>query len=171
VDSKVKEMHWIRRGVCAITLSKEFPWIGYSWKWEVAYGLLDRPIWRNEMPIGLSKLLWQGFTSTSLDINIALKFRGTVLFKMSTWNLIPSMTEVSAFHYDQEFILNPSQEFNLGHRRWEQKIKWCIISVKGEELPQASPCLENRSYQISDRLTPFRRSSGGLITFAIQSKA
>jgi hypothetical protein len=44
VDSKVKAMHWTGRGICAITLIKEIPLIGYSWKWRVAHGLLDRPI-------------------------------------------------------------------------------------------------------------------------------
>jgi hypothetical protein len=84
---------------------------------------------------------WQGFTSASKNINVALKFGQTVLFEISTWNPSPSVGKNSAFQSEKEFILNPYQQFYLGKVRWKEEINRWVISVKGEESPQASPWL------------------------------
>jgi hypothetical protein len=56
---------------------------------------------------------WQGFTSTSSDVNEARKFRGNVLFEIVLTGSAPSLCECSAFPNEREFIINPYHNSHL----------------------------------------------------------
>jgi hypothetical protein len=80
---------------------------------------------------------WQGFTSSSRDLNVALSFPGNVLFEISLRFPVASLDEVSAFKDEHEFILSPYQWFSLKGVRWDSDCGRWILSL-GEEtdLPE-----------------------------------
>jgi hypothetical protein len=75
---------------------------------------------------------WQGFTSTSRDLRVALGFPGNVLFQISLNDSVVSLDEVSAFNTEHEFILTPYQCFSLRGVRWDYDCGRWILSVSEE---------------------------------------
>jgi hypothetical protein len=80
---------------------------------------------------------WQGFTSASSDINQARKFEGNVMLEILLTDSAPSLSHYSAFPQEQEFVLNPYQQFTLNGVRWSHSLGRWIIQV--EELPSPNP--------------------------------
>jgi hypothetical protein len=83
------------------------------------------------------QIWWQGFTSASSDIKQARKFEGNVVFEIVLTDSSPSLCECSAFPQEQEFILNPYQQFRLEEVRWNNSLGRWIIQVGG--LPSPDP--------------------------------
>jgi hypothetical protein len=81
------------------------------------------------------KIWWQGFTSTSSDINEARKFRGNVLFEIALTGFAPSLSECSAFPHEHEFIVNPYQQFTLDGVGWSDSSGRWIIQVGAISSP------------------------------------
>jgi TPR repeat protein len=80
---------------------------------------------------------WQGFTSASRSVGVALGFPGNVLFEISLTHRVAALDTISAFSHEHEFILTPYQWFSLHGVRWDPDCGRWILSV-GEEkdLPQ-----------------------------------
>jgi hypothetical protein len=75
---------------------------------------------------------WQGFTSSSEDIAVAVRFPGNALFEISLTRFVASLEDISAFKGEHEFILSPYQRFSLNGVRWDcDRGRW-ILSV-GED--------------------------------------
>jgi hypothetical protein len=77
---------------------------------------------------------WQGFTSASRDVKVALGFPGKVLFEISLTHPVASLDDISVFPNEHEVILNPYQEFALNGVRWDSDCGRWIVSVRGLEL-------------------------------------
>jgi hypothetical protein len=86
---------------------------------------------------GSEHIWWQSFTSTSSDIDRARRFPGNVLFEISVVDPVPSLAEHSAYPEEQEFILNPYQQFNLGGVHWSDSTRRWIIQLAG--FPSLDP--------------------------------
>jgi hypothetical protein len=56
---------------------------------------------------------WQGFTSSSRDMKVALGFPGNVLFEVALRDNVASLDEMSAFKHEHEYVLSPYQWFSL----------------------------------------------------------
>jgi hypothetical protein len=80
---------------------------------------------------------WQGFTSSSPDIKVALGFPGSVLFEISLRHPVASLSAISMFRSEHEFILSPYQWFSLKCVRWDSDCGRFILSVSEErDLPE-----------------------------------
>jgi hypothetical protein len=80
---------------------------------------------------------WQGFTSSSRDLSVALGFPGNVLFEVSLENSVPSLSHVSAFKHEEEFILSPYQGFSLNAVRWDgDHLRWIVSVEEDLDLPE-----------------------------------
>jgi hypothetical protein len=75
---------------------------------------------------------WQGFTSSSRDLQVALGFPGNVLFEITLVHPAPSLDTISAFKNEHEIILSPYQRFSLFGVRWDSDCGRWILSV-GEQ--------------------------------------
>jgi hypothetical protein len=80
---------------------------------------------------------WQGFTSTSSDVNVALRFPGSVLFEISVSDPVPSLAAISAFASENEFILTPYQWFDIRDVRWDSKYERWVFAIQ-ETHPHAA---------------------------------
>jgi hypothetical protein len=72
---------------------------------------------------------WQGFTSASATIDVALRFQGSLIFEISNHEPVVSVSEVSAFPEEDEFILSPYQRCRLNGIRRDDKYNRYMISV------------------------------------------
>jgi hypothetical protein len=75
---------------------------------------------------------WQGFTSSSRDIRVALSFPGNVLCEISLAHDVASLSDISAFKNEQEFILSPYQWFRINGVRWNDDYGRWIFSIEEE---------------------------------------
>jgi hypothetical protein len=78
---------------------------------------------------------WQGFTSSSSDINQALLFPGNILFEISLTDTVPSLSEYSALPHEREFVLNPYEWFALDGIRWGDSTRRWIIELHSWSSP------------------------------------
>jgi hypothetical protein len=72
---------------------------------------------------------WQGFTSSSRDLGVALGFPGNVLFEIALIYPVPSLDAISVFKNEHEFILSPYQRFFLNSVRWDGDCGRWVLSV------------------------------------------
>jgi hypothetical protein len=75
---------------------------------------------------------WQGFTSSSRDVNVALGFAVNILFEVSLRYSVASLDAISAFKREHEFILSPCQWFSLSCVRWDDTYGRWIVSIAEE---------------------------------------
>jgi hypothetical protein len=83
---------------------------------------------------------WQGFTSSSGEQGVALGFPGNVLFELFVQKSVASLSAVSAFTQEREFILSPYQWFSLDGIRWDSDCGRWIVSIqeqKNSPVPQS----------------------------------
>jgi hypothetical protein len=78
---------------------------------------------------------WQAFTSKSADLDVACGLYGNILFEVLITDLAPSLSEVSAFPPEQEFILHPYQRFTIERVRWSDLAARWIIQVTAFSSP------------------------------------
>jgi TPR repeat protein len=82
---------------------------------------------------------WQGFTSTSGSVDVALGFPGNVLFEISLTHAVASLAGISAFQHEQEFVISPYQWFALNGVRWDCRCQRWIFSVREQnDLPDVA---------------------------------
>jgi hypothetical protein len=82
---------------------------------------------------------WQGFTSVSRDINVALGFAVNILFEISLRYPVAALDAISAFKREQELILNPYQWFSLSSVRWDPTYGRWILSIAEETAVRTVP--------------------------------
>jgi hypothetical protein len=82
---------------------------------------------------------WQGFTSVSRDMKVALGFAVNILFEISVLYSVASLDAISAFKREQEFILSPYQWFSLSCVRWDPTYGRWILSIAEEKAFRAVP--------------------------------
>jgi hypothetical protein len=73
---------------------------------------------------------WQGFTSTSSNVDVALGFPGRVLFEISISGPVASLGDISVFASENEFILTPYQWFEINDVRWDAKYQRWVFSIQ-----------------------------------------
>jgi hypothetical protein len=81
------------------------------------------------------RIWWQGFASASADVNQARQFEGNVMFEIYVAGSAASLCECSAFPGEQEFILNPYQQFKLEGIIWNHSLRRWIIRIDGYPSP------------------------------------
>jgi TPR repeat protein len=82
---------------------------------------------------------WQGFTSSSRSLRVALSFPGNVLFEISLTHEVASLGNISAFKNERESMLSPYQWFSLNCIRWDGRCGRWILSVGEKQgVPKVS---------------------------------
>jgi hypothetical protein len=80
---------------------------------------------------------WQGFTSSSRDLKVALTFPGNVLFEISLTHSVASVDDISAFKDEHEYILSPYQWFSMNCVRWDADCgRWILAVGEDQDLPE-----------------------------------
>jgi hypothetical protein len=98
---------------------------------------------------------WQGFTSSSTSVEVALRFQRNALFEISLQHPVASPAEISAFQAEQEFIVNLYQWFKINTVGWnEQYQRWILSVIEISESAVSASWLSHSDWPFSQFASP-----------------
>jgi hypothetical protein len=84
------------------------------------------------------------FASSSSRKEVALAFPGNVLFDVALVDVLPSLSDISAFKDEDEFVLSPYLWFSLGGIHWDGECGRWVISILDTARPEVPSWLRSR---------------------------